>query len=248
MTRKPYTEAEQRYLCANAMTLSLQEMADCLGRTEKSVRSFFNKRRISTRKNTYSAEEISYIKENAGVLPWHEIAAHLGRSENALYVYASAHGMAGSYTHPRARRVSTTDIPAVPCGGLHCTKTVESPVRVRQQFCSESCYMSAYSLRKYNLTKERWWEIFAAQGYACLCGATEVSSRGGWHVDHDHSCCSKGGSCGSCVRGILCGNCNLTLGNAKDSPATLTALADYLTRWSSSKKDKAVFDSIVTEI
>lgn len=49
-----------------------------------------------------------------------------------------------------------------------------------------------------------------------------------WVVDHDHSCCATEDTCGSCVRGILCRGCNVTLGNTKDSPETLRRLAGYI--------------------
>lgn len=47
-------------------------------------------------------------------------------------------------------------------------------------------------------------------------------------VDHDHSCCNGKGSCGSCIRGIICRKCNAGLGNAGDSVTVLTAMVQYL--------------------
>lgn len=48
------------------------------------------------------------------------------------------------------------------------------------------------------------------------------------HVDHDHACCPGRRSCGKCVRGLLCGHCNATLGNARDSVKRLRDCANYL--------------------
>lgn len=50
------------------------------------------------------------------------------------------------------------------------------------------------------------------------------------HVDHDHSCCGKRSStCGKCVRGFLCGNCNRALGMFRDDTTRLSAAIAYLT-------------------
>lgn len=46
-------------------------------------------------------------------------------------------------------------------------------------------------------------------------------------IDHDHTCCPRAGSCGKCVRGALCGNCNNMLGHGK-TPEILIAGARYL--------------------
>lgn len=46
-------------------------------------------------------------------------------------------------------------------------------------------------------------------------------------IDHDHSCCEGIRSCGKCVRGILCNQCNTALGLLKDSKALVIMLAEY---------------------
>ena len=78
--------------------------------------------------------------------------------------------------------------------------------------------------RHYSLTPEQVKNIFTSQGYRCgACGSTSCGRRTGhWCIDHDH----KTGR----VRGILCNGCNMALGHAKDNPATLRLLADYLER------------------
>jgi len=58
------------------------------------------------------------------------------------------------------------------------------------------------------------------------------ADRGKWRtnitVDHDHTCCPKSDSCGRCIRGIICRNCNNALGYIHDNPATALAIANYL--------------------
>lgn len=73
-----------------------------------------------------------------------------------------------------------------------------------------------------------WYESeFAARNGACdICGEAKISLC----VDHDHSCCPSGRSCGSCVRGLLCAPCNKGIGHLSDNPALLRAAADYLER------------------
>ena len=197
-------------------------MADNLGRTEQSVRSFFNRRHIPTRKDNYSDTELLFLRENAGSKPWHEIASELGRSTQGIMVKASKQRLAGSFSHKK--RVPESS-PWVECGGLFCAEPFQK-VRKAQRFCSVSCQQSIYQLVKYSLTKETWWELFRAQGNACICGRVDVSRS--WHVDHDHSCCPTGSSCGKCVRGLLCPSCNQVLGSVHDNPTTLRNLAQYL--------------------
>jgi hypothetical protein len=55
-------------------------------------------------------------------------------------------------------------------------------------------------------------------------------------VDHDHDCCpAEKLSCGKCIRGLLCRNCNAAAGQLHDSPKAARSLAAYLDGWASRK-------------
>lgn len=69
--------------------------------------------------------------------------------------------------------------------------------------------------------------MLAAQGGLCaICRQPPTEKLNqhigvrGLHVDHDHAT--------GAVRGLLCTNCNGSLGKMKDSPELLRAAADYL--------------------
>lgn len=47
-------------------------------------------------------------------------------------------------------------------------------------------------------------------------------------IDHDHSCCKKNRSCGKCVRGILCRQCNLVLGILEEDKGKIKNLLNYI--------------------
>jgi hypothetical protein len=47
-------------------------------------------------------------------------------------------------------------------------------------------------------------------------------------VDHDHSCCPGTYTCGECVRGALCGDCNKAIGLLRDNTDTMKNLMYYL--------------------
>ena len=85
----------------------------------------------------------------------------------------------------------------------------------------------ARNLQKFNLTLEQYEEIERSQlGVCAICDGPP--GRRALHVDHDHSCCEGNYSCGECIRGLLCVNCNHLLGKAKDDPAVLERAAEYL--------------------
>jgi hypothetical protein len=84
-------------------------------------------------------------------------------------------------------------------------------------------------LRRYNITPEVYDALLESQGGVCaICGTDEPGGRGEFLVDHDHSCCPHAGSCGECVRGLLCIRCNTALGMFEDDPARLQEAINYL--------------------
>lgn len=73
-----------------------------------------------------------------------------------------------------------------------------------------------YGIREADLVAMR-----EAQGGVCkLCGEPNKTKRGSLHIDHCHTTGK--------VRGLLCHNCNLMLGHARDNVDVLKAAIDYL--------------------
>ena len=84
---------------------------------------------------------------------------------------------------------------------------------------------------EYNLTVEQYEAMLESQGGGCaICAGPQSGPGNRFHIDHDHSCCPGVGSCGKCIRGLLCGNCNTMVGLAKESPERLLAAVAYLRR------------------
>jgi hypothetical protein len=74
----------------------------------------------------------------------------------------------------------------------------------------------------YGISLQQYEEMLSSQNSKCLiCGSTDSCHNSGqFVVDHCHST--------GTVRGLLCHHCNLLLGHAKDSTATLQAAINYL--------------------
>lgn len=101
------------------------------------------------------------------------------------------------------------------CAVSECLKPIES---------NALCGNHSYTARNYKLTALQYIQL---RGMGCqICGSLENP-----HIDHDHACCpTHKGSCGNCIRGVLCGSCNVGIGNFKDNPDLLKAAAQYLSR------------------
>lgn len=65
----------------------------------------------------------------------------------------------------------------------------------------------------YRLRPEDLARMLEEQGFKCLICPKEfdLSKRGSFQIDHDHSCCPGKTSCGYCVRGLLCPQCNRSM-------------------------------------
>lgn len=97
----------------------------------------------------------------------------------------------------------------------------------RSYMCMK-CNRDTHRLANYGLTWDKYQEMLANQGGGCAICGEQCSSGRMLAVDHDHACCPGSKSCGACVRGLLCGNCNHGIGKFRDDVALLKAALEYL--------------------
>lgn len=81
---------------------------------------------------------------------------------------------------------------------------------------------------QYRLRLEDYLRLLREQGGRCAICRRRV--EGHLSVDHDHRCCPGKKSCGKCVTGLLCRQCNMGLGLFGENSQTLRAAADYVLR------------------
>lgn len=99
---------------------------------------------------------------------------------------------------------------------------------------------------RYNLPWEEFAALHEAQGGLCAICSVAISIFPGEPnpaaIDHDHSCCvGRANSCGKCIRGLLCRECNHGIGKFRDSPALLESAIKYLARGSNIRSNLDVF-------
>lgn len=113
--------------------------------------------------------------------------------------------------------------PGEPCSVVDCPTDA-----IALGLCAKHYYTRRSRWARYGLSIDEGLELYEAQGGACaICRAPTAADA--LHIDHDHRCCAQG-SCGICVRGLLCGRCNLGLGHFEDDPERLAAAIKYLAR------------------
>lgn len=117
-------------------------------------------------------------------------------------------------------------------GGSYCPACERDYAREQREKDPEKA--KAYGRKqnlwvKYRMTPEQYDVLLAQQGGVCaICQCDDGDMA--LAVDHDHACCAGDRSCGRCIRGLLCGNCNNGLGRFDDDARRLRAAAEYLER------------------
>ena len=80
----------------------------------------------------------------------------------------------------------------------------------------------------FNLSLEDYNRLFRHQSYVCAGCKKPPEPNKLLTIDHNHNCCQSEKSCGKCIRGLLCRNCNAILGFCNDSPEILRNLEEYI--------------------
>lgn len=110
-----------------------------------------------------------------------------------------------------------------------CKSCRETQARQRQALdpANERARRKAKHLKRMGLTVAQYQAKRDAQNGRCAgCGSDSPLE-----IDHAHECCAGNESCGKCVRDLLCGPCNRTLGQSGDDIERLRQLVAYLERW-----------------
>jgi len=78
--------------------------------------------------------------------------------------------------------------------------------------------------KKHNLKKEDYDLMLKKYNDKCwICKESDAK-----HIDHDHKCCIGDYSCGKCIRGLLCSNCNTAIGLLKDDEIKIKQALKYI--------------------
>lgn len=80
--------------------------------------------------------------------------------------------------------------------------------------------------KRHNITKDQYEKMLKKHNGNCwICKEKKAI-----HIDHDHLCCKGGWSCGKCIRGVLCSNCNTAIGLLNDDINLLNNAVKYIKR------------------
>lgn len=85
-----------------------------------------------------------------------------------------------------------------------------------------------YLKYRFSITSAIYEQMLEAQNGGCAVCHKPPPSGGALDVDHDHNCCSGSKTCGKCIRGLLCRDCNTVLGKVNDSVTHLSKMIEYI--------------------
>lgn len=77
----------------------------------------------------------------------------------------------------------------------------------------------------HGITRQMFDDILISQSGLCAICFDQLKNP---TIDHNHKCCEGAYSCGYCIRGLICRNCNSAIGLAKDSSKNLIRMAEYI--------------------
>ena len=81
----------------------------------------------------------------------------------------------------------------------------------------------------YKMTPEDYDQLLKSQGGVCAICQQICKTKRGLSIDHNHLCCAGNRSCGKCIRGLLCSNCNRAIGMLQEDIAIFNRAIAYLT-------------------
>lgn len=98
--------------------------------------------------------------------------------------------------------------------------------------CQNRGRKEAWLRAKYGLSKDAYEAMIKAQGNCCAICGERFTGRYSVNVDHDHDTHT--------IRALLCPQCNMMLGLAKESASTLYRAIQYLHRYKTSPDGQSI--------
>jgi len=115
------------------------------------------------------------------------------------------------------------------CGRCGLTKNGDQFNR-HPTYCRD-CKANVDRITRYGLDEQAYAELLDSQGGVCAICRRDLPLQ----IDHDHACCDTNGgksTCGRCVRGLLCRQCNKMLPFLEKNRDLLLKAAQYLSKTS----------------
>jgi hypothetical protein len=100
-------------------------------------------------------------------------------------------------------------------------------VKERSRQRDPAVMRAQHLLRWYQLTTDDLARMFEEQAGLCYSCDKPISltARRGYAVDHDHDCCPGKKTCGKCILGLACDQCNRGFGHFRDDPVLMVQAA-----------------------